>query len=364
MNRDRARRYARVHSQPTTTPQPGPPPLFAVPTAPSQRGALIPRPASVPRNRGDFSGASIVTPNYSQPGFLAQTLAMLVRRSFYQHRIIVVWSDPERLDPGRIPAASDYEICQDGTHRQPFKSLRQFFSECASFLKRHNIQVVDCTEEALTTRARYERGEVYPGAREWGGGVDAGFKCNIGVRHVTTPWVCGLWDADFTATQDWDRPIVDFMHSGEAHERDYLVPMHVQPAEVPSAADVERFDTWRDSPAISNHRLAIATNRVCGSASYVTQDDVAKYIARFSRPGQRIVEPCGQRARIHFLPAFVRTAEMRAAGGYSMMGCGVDTELDDRWGKRGGVKTSFCDAFILHKAVPPLTDEDWQELRS
>ena len=293
--------------------------------------------------------STITIPNYVQPNFMHGTLHALVRNSYYRHRIIVLYSDPRVVEPETNPTA-DFEYPADvGDRRpdgpvQPYRTVEDFVADHRQWLSDNYVEMVDVTKQVLDNKFKYPR---------WNGGTDTAFKDNLGLGMTETEWTVPNWDCDFHPGWHWDKPIFDFIES-EKPTRKFLIPMHVQPLGVGSVTEVAAWDAWRDSPAISCHRLAVPTTRTGNSTTYVSEPEFFAFCRRTARRGERIVEPCGVRQRLHWLPAVLRASELREAGRYSLMGSGYDIEIDDRLGRMGFQKVGFADAFILHKGFPPI----------
>lgn len=303
--------------------------------------------------------STITIPCYTQPNFLHVALHALIANSYYRHRIIVLWSDPKQVNFESRGLVDDWEW-QGDEITQPYKSVREFLSMHGTWLSDNAIEVVDVTEEEIPFCERYARGEVFAGKTRPQGGVDIAFKNNVGLRMTKTEWTIPNWDCDFYPDKHWDKPIFDYALGGK-HEREYLIPMHAQPHVMTAEASAS-WDTWRDSPAISCHRLAMPTlarrkfNKEGGEYTIytVTEPEFFAFCDKARRPGAQIREKCGARSRLHWVPWIVPTAPVVESGGFSYQGSGYDIEFDDRLGRLGFTKVGFCDAFILHKGFPPL----------
>jgi hypothetical protein len=146
---------------------------------------------------------------------------------------------------------------------------------------------------------------------------------------------------------------VDF--ASRAGEKLMLVPMHVQPR--PFAALPTWDDPWTSARQVASNVLGMPTTRSVHVSSsdvrpWVTSEEFAAFCAKMARPGVTIEERPGVRSLLHWVPAMLRTRELVSAGGYSLMGCGYDLEIDNRLGALGFRKIGFCDSFQLHKGFP------------
>ena len=87
---------------------------------------------------------------------------------------------------------------------------------------------------------------------------------------------------------------------------------------------------------------------------HLTEEEFESFCASIRQPGGQIHERPGLRHRGHWLPALLRTEEIREVGGYSYIGSGYDIMFDNLLGDRGFTKIVFCDGFVLHKGFPPM----------
>ncbi len=290
--------------------------------------------------------STITIPVLGQPHLLRAALYGLVHNSFYRHRIIVLHSNPLAYpsDPAHAGSARDWEVDVNGASHERFTSVESFLESHAGWLDSHGIESVDVTSEALAFRAGH--------VGAWEGGVDIAFKNNFGLRMTATEWTVPNWDADFYPGMHWDEPLVDF--AMRAAPKSMLVPTHMQPRlfdEIPSWSD-----PWMQAREGAQNRLAIptlATVRDRGAA-YVTREAFLAFCGLMRRPGAMIHERPGVREKLHWVPAMLRTREVREAGGYGYQGAGYDVEFDDRLGARGFDKVGFLDSFILHKGYVPI----------
>ena len=286
--------------------------------------------------------STIIIPNTCQPNFMHAALHGLVENSFYRHRIIVMWSEPGE----GVETATDFEIVA-GERKKTFGSLRAFFDHHQGWLERNGVEVMNVTARAAAFRARFERGEIYKD-RPYEGGSAVAWMNNLALSLVKTEWAIPNWDADFYPGRHWDRSIFDYASSLSKTAKQYLIPMHVQPAAM-SLREAEAWDAWRDSGRISLHRMAIPTTRVVDGFAYVTDEEFAKFQQAWARPGETIREPCGRRERLHWVPWILRTDDFNRVGGFSYQGSGYDLDFDNRMGDAGFTKVGLCDSFIVHK---------------
>lgn len=300
--------------------------------------------------------STITIPVYSQPHFLHTTLHALVRNSAYKHRIIIVWSDSDRIGPpfGQKPGGfTDFETTDKFIASRRFASVRHFLDDHAGWLRDHGIETLDVTDRALAFRESFARGHVWHGAAGTPeGGVDTAFKNNLGLEVTDTEWTIPNWDCDFYPAPGWDRSVFDYAQR-EKPKRELLIPMHVQPKFM-TAGEAAKWNVWRDSPAVACHRLTIATTYSVGGQACVTDDDVKEFVRFEKRGGEIIREPAGKRERLHWVPWILRSDDLRSVGGFNYQGGGYDLEFDDRMGRLGFTKVGFCDAFVFHKAFPPV----------
>ncbi len=246
----------------------------------------------------------------------------------------------------------------DGQCQRIYESVDDFRQRRAPWLAEHGIEFVDVTAEAIEFHAHYRRGEVDPSRTQVEGGTDVAFKNNLGLALTHTEWTIPNWDCDFFAGPGWDRPLVDYARSVAASDRVMLVPMHVQPrpfAEIPVWTD-----PWTSARAVASNVLGMPTTRSlqvqpgADPCPWVTSEDFAAFCVKMARPGVILEERPGVRSLLHWVPAMLRTSDLLAVGGYSLIGCGYDLEIDNRLGERGFRKVGFCDSFQLHKGFPPI----------
>lgn len=310
--------------------------------------------------------STIAIPCYQHPNFLWAALRSLVEHSYYKHRIIVVWSDPARVEPGfgqPKTSASDWVTRIDGDggrFEQRYTSIKDMLVREAAWLSAHGVENFDITDEYIEFRRGFERDR----GAEFHGGVATAFHNNWGLARTDTEWTIPNWDADFYAGWHWDKSIFDYV-TDHRPQREYLIPMHAQPALV-AEAQIAAWDAWRDSHAISTHRLAIPTSRVLqdtGGSKHpiTTREELFAFERKTRRPGAVIREPCGLRRQLHWVPWILRTEDIRAVGNFNYQGPGYDLAFDNAFGERGFVKVGFCDAFIMHKGWPPVDGRGWAE---
>lgn len=285
--------------------------------------------------------STIVIPNTCQPNFMHAALHGLVENSFYKHRIIVMHTDPARF-PDRAQV-TDFEIV-DGRRQKTFSSLRHFFDHHAVWLRENNVEVIDVTDGTVEFHDRHiSRGGKFEG------GTALAFINNLGISMTDTEWAIPNWDADFYPGLHWDKPIFDYAQ--RCGPRQYLIPMHVQPVLV-TPDEAASWDAWRDSSKVAVHRMAIPTTTIVDGHAYVTAGEFQRFQERYRRPGETIQEPCGVRARLHWVPWILRTEDYRAVGGFNYQGPGYDLAFDNAMGTAGFTKVGFCDSFIVHKGYP------------
>jgi hypothetical protein len=283
--------------------------------------------------------STIIIPNTVQPNYMHAALHGLVENSYYKHRIIVMWTDPDRFpDKAKV---QDFEII-DGQRRQTFSNLRHFFDHHAKWLRDNGVEVIDVTDETVAFHDRHlARGCKFEG------GTALAWINNFGVSMTDTEWAIPNWDADFYPGLHWDKPIFDYAQGCGSHSREYLIPMHVQPVLVTSD-EAASWDTWRDSAKVAVHRMAIPTTKIVDGFAYVTAGEFQEFQDRYRRPGVTIREPCGLRARLHWVPWILRTEAFRSVG-FNYQGSGYDLAFDNAMGAAGFTKVGFCDSFIVHK---------------
>lgn len=318
--------------------------------------------------------STITIPVLTHPNFLHTMLHGLVRNSYYKHRIIIVWSDPERIraamgnwaesershaEEGALRnAAVDFETTADGHMIQRFASVKHYLEHHATWLKEHSIESVEMTDASIEFRRRYVRGEIVPGKTNWEGGVDAAHKDNIGLAMTQTEWAIPDWNCDFYPGWHWDKPIFDYALNS-SRMKEHLIPMFSQPLAM-TPDQVTHFDAWRDSPALCCHRMTTATSRLTieNPCPYVTRDEWFAFERRWAKPGEIIREPCGVRQKLCWVPWIMRTSEIRALGNLSYIGGGYDLVFDGLEAQAGFERVGFADSFLLHKGWTPIEPED------
>jgi hypothetical protein len=298
--------------------------------------------------------STITVPAQGDPNYLHQCLHELIKNSYYKHRIIVIYDHP---NPGVKEGARDFSIDpKTGERTQPHKNLDEFFTSHAGWLQENGIELRDVTDRYQLFYASYGRGEVYPGKTLAEGGVNIAFKDNVGLEMTTTEWMIPNWDTDFHPSMHWDKPIFDYALNLSREIKEVVIPMHVQPQYMDgNPAD---FDAWGTlSRSFARTHMAIPSRKRdnCG-AVWVTEAEFFAYAERNKRSGL-IVERCGDREQLHWVPWILRTEEIRKIGGFNYQGSGYDLEFDDRLRDKGGFsKVGICDSFVLHKGWAPLAD--------
>lgn len=281
----------------------------------------------------DFA-TTITIPVLTQPHYLHAALASLFKNSFYMHKIIILFSH------GDLPAR-DFTIGEDGIARQVYGSVGEYLRLAAEWLDAHDVTVMDVTRECDEFRATRAHGKGWD-VGGVGGGEDVAFKNNTGLGVTTTEFTIPNWDCDFYAGRDWDRPLVE--RSRRGGRKEMLVPIQVQPHFVPEPP------SYRVEMPTVRHTKMGPQERV----PYVTEEEFESFCASIRQPGGQIHERPGLRHRGHWLPALLRTEEIREVGGYSYIGSGYDIMFDNLLGDRGFTKIVFCDGFVLHKGFPPM----------
>jgi len=299
--------------------------------------------------------STITIPVLGQPHFLEAALVGLVKNSFYKHRIIVLKSNPDAFsDPDHAGQVRDWVIV-DGKATLTHESVDAMLAKRSDWLTEHNIRVIDVTTEAVAFQERYCRGEVVAGKTRVEGRTDVAFKNNLGLAATDTEWTIPNWDADFYPGLHWDKPLVDYARASSPHSKPMLVPQHAQPrwfSELPAWGD-----PWAEARQVAANALTVPTTRkLADGKPWVTELEFFAYCARMRASDRihRIHERPGARTRLHWVPAMLRTQQVRDVGGYELTGSGHDLLFDNKLGDQGFQKTGFLDAFILHKGYPPI----------
>ncbi len=281
---------------------------------------------------------TIAIPVSKQPHFLHATLHALVKNSVYAHRILVLY---EKREVG----AEDFETAS------PARSDR--YASVEAFRKAHqrwlNGSPWTIDFRSVGPACRALRRNADREGRVFEGGTDCAFKNNLGLEETETEWTIPNWDADFYPAPGWDESLVTLART--AAPWTMVVPTHVQPR-------------WPGEPVPPSHRLAMEPSMIVRPTAgryadqdipCVTEEAIRAWTrARCQGPREIIIEGCGVRNRVHWVPAALRTKEVLEIGGYSLKGSGYDLEMDDQYAKRGGHKLAPSDSLIVHKAFPPV----------
>ena len=296
--------------------------------------------------------STITIPVLGQPHFLEAALVGLVKNSFYKHRIIILKSNPiAYADPFHDPQVRDWVVIE-GQEKQVHASVDDMLGKRAAWLNEHDVLVIDVTEDVLAFRDHYRRGEIYPGKTDVEGGADIAFKNNVGLVKTDTEWTIPNWDADFYPGLHWDKPLVEYARSSPSSEKAMLVPMHVQPRHF--AARPAWNDPWKQAREVAANVLTLPTTRKTDrDHPWVTEQEFFQFIGSMNKR-ESVRERPGARAFLHWVPAMIRTGQVRDVGGYDLNGCGYDILFDNKLGDRGFQKIGFLDSFILHKGYPPV----------
>lgn len=204
--------------------------------------------------------------------------------------------------------------------------------------------MIDVTERCLEFRKAYEAGNVYPGKKVYEDGVDIAFKNNLSLEYIDTEWCVLNWDDDFHAGLWWDEPLLRQIEAG-IPERRVLIPTHVQPSYDPRL--INRTDVWEDTRKLVGNVI-----QMYSPVKNVREEDFFGFCELRQRDNI-IVEPCGVRDRLHWVPMMTRTDDVRKSP-YAYIGTGYDLEFDDRLMSLGFSKMGFQNSFILHKGYVPL----------
>ena len=320
--------------------------------------------------------STIIIPSFTHPNFLETTVEALVRNSFYKHKIMIVGSDPVKVD-GRN-AADDFKVNQNFERYQKYKSVNEFLNNRENWLKKNNVVYVDTTDAAKKLRVEYAKGNVYGGKTFMENGVDIAFKNNIGLELVTTDFVMPNWDDDFYPGWHWDKPLFDYADLFTEDDKFVFVPTHVQPYLMRQYPKWE--NAWTDARYEAPNRLVLPLVRrdqvlyeseffsycdamrrddaiveTCGKSAIIAKDDgTTKSLFTESI----IMKPDGTTeflaardsySQVHYLPIMYRTNQIRTVGCYSYIGTGYDLEMDVQMGRNGFFKISPRSSFIMHK---------------
>ena len=90
--------------------------------------------------------STIIIPAFTHPNFLETTVEALIRNSFYKHKIMIVGSDPKKVD-GRN-SADDFKVDQNLKRYQKYKSVNEFLRNRMAWLMKNNVAYVDATDGA------------------------------------------------------------------------------------------------------------------------------------------------------------------------------------------------------------------------
>ena len=290
--------------------------------------------------------STIVIPLLGQPSLLRAALKGLVKHSFYKHRIVVIKSD---VVVTCLATNADFRARMLGwdiignKRVQRYDSVETYLDEDRHWLRENNIEVYDISRE-ISDFLKQHATDV----KIVEGGADIAFKNNYGLSITDTEWTIPNWDADFYPAPNWDKPLIEAAQY-MAHKT-VIVPTHVQPQFFDSPPDWK--DVWVDSRAAASNRLAIPTTHSVDGCSYVTENEFIEFCASIKRPRDVIAEKPGVREKLHWVPALLRTDEVKSIGGYAYIGAGYDIEFDNRLGENGFMKYGYCDSFILHKGYP------------
>lgn len=137
------------------------------------------------------SGWTIIVPMYRQPHLLLQCLAGIVHQSYFQHHVIVVYSDPETLEANNV-SCTDWSVKRDGSAYRFTNDVDEAALAVMSWHTPHDVQFLDCSEALL------KRGSL------WDAAADGAWKSNYALPHVSTEWVMPSWDADYYPLPAWD----------------------------------------------------------------------------------------------------------------------------------------------------------------
>lgn len=321
--------------------------------------------------------STIIIPSFTHPNFLETTVEALVRNSYYKHQIMIVGSDPFKVD-GRN-SADDFKVNKNFERYQKYKSVNEFLATRAEWLKKNGAMYVDVTDAAKKLREEYAKGNVYKGKTFMENGVDIAFKNNIGLELVRTEFVMPNWDDDFYPNWHWDKPLLDYAEKFTENDKFVFVPTHVQPYVVNEEPKWENL--WEDARYEAPNRLVLPL--VNKKDFTLTEEDFFGFCQKFSND-DAIVETCGKSSivknddgttkplftesilmtpdgnkktcakkdsysLVHYLPIMYRTKHICTVGGYSYMGTGYDMEMDVEMGRNGFFKISPRNSFIMHK---------------
>lgn len=306
--------------------------------------------------------STIIIPEFFHPNFLSLCLRKLVQYSRLKHKILVVGSDLDKVRQAGAEGVDDLKDTGQGgdwlidprTEKKyrKYYSMNDFLRENREWMEDNGIEYVDVTEEAIEFRKKYKRGEVVRGKTELQGGVDIAFKNNFGLRLVDTEFVIPNFDDDMIPSPGWDEPLFNLAEK-YSDTFSVFIPTHVQPYLF--SEDPGWSDCWTESRQIACNRLAIPI---------VGRNDVFLYEEEWTGWCERnkrhdiLSEPCGVRAKLHYLPMLYRTECLKMIGQYCYKGSGYELEIDDRAAAIGFRKISPCDSFILHKGYLAVRPEE------
>lgn len=277
---------------------------------------------------------TIVIPEANYVERLATCLYGLVNQSYYNHKIIVVTSD--------IGDKSDKN------------SIAHYMHTHRDFIESNDIQIMDISlSRKVTSEFLIKSMQAQGKAYQWGGGADTAFKTNFGIDLATTEWVMPNFDDDFYPSENWDLNLFKII---DPKLKAVYIPTHVQPYSFKflkesykmdlSDNDIDMEWVWRKSREIACGRLIIPIHREPIS---IYESEWDEFVQKFSKK-ETLMEECGKRGVLHYLPMLYKKKDVIEIGGYSLKGTGYDIEIDDRLRNVGNyIKVSTCDSFILHK---------------
>ena len=293
-----------------------------------------------------MSSLSIILPLYGQANFLATSLYGLVRHSWTNPKILVVYSRPEIF--GEAPTR-DFMVRKDLVCYAKYTSVQHYIDKKGDWCQENNIEFWDVTEQCQKAMAEHT------GPTPWGGGPDVAFKDNLGLMKVETEFICNNWDADFFPGPGWDQYLIDTIRN-YPYGRAMGMPVHVQPYPAKTYNLYEPIDDiFVATRYIANNRpiLVLPDNRTD------TQTFELEWLDFIEKNGRDevVIERCGLRDKLHWVPTITRTDDaISIIGPWSLMGSGYDIEMDDHCGRLGFVKLCPRRSFIMHKGF--IVDEN------
>ncbi len=319
------------------------------------------------------SGWTIVFPAWNDPHLLSIALHGIVKHSAFQHKIVLVWSDPTAFQNDPVVSGTlGGDDCSAGCAYDPetkdpyvkYHTSREFFEKNAQWLHAHNIHIHDITEDCLRFRREYLEGKISAGKTgQFIGWIDVAFKLNYGLSQVNTDWALMLFEDDMYPSPGWDLRLMETVQVEPGRHSIYLptqvYPMRTRSWGLPPSPLYK--DIWEDFRHLNCNNIPWfydqpdEDSRPC----IATDEEWSQFCHTHARVGRQYNELAGMRVRTSACPLLIKTEIARRVAPYRYDWQTPELDFDDMCRDKERLsKIVPCTSFVSHKLVIAYKYED------